>query len=1213
MMEFIDSLNKRILILDGAMGTMIQRLNLKEADFRNNLNIKSDIKVAGCNDLLCIAQPEKIREIHSAYIEAGADIIETNSFNANALSLEEYGLQDMVGDINRSAVRVAREAVDIYASSTPSPRNIFIAGSMGPSNVSLSLPQVAAARGIDFDIMRKAYCEQACSLVDEGVDLLLLETVFDTLNAKAAIAGIYDAFDKLHRSVPLMISVTIDERGRTLSGQNLEAFLTSIMHASPISVGLNCGFGADEMGKWLASLQECGCYVSMHPNAGLPDEMGNYTDTPAKMAASIEHYLKKGWLNIVGGCCGTTPEHIRAISNAARKYSPRQCAGTTEIERHPDTMRLSGLKDLEISPAKGFVKVGERCNVAGSRKFLRLINEGNLSQAAEIASSQIDKGASILDINMDDAMLNAGNEMEKFVTLLGGDGTVANVPIMVDSSDMRVINSALRHIQGRPIVNSISLKEGEAKFLDNANEIKRLGGAVVIMAFDEKGQATTFERRIEICRRAYDLLRDEAGFKGEDIVFDPNVLTIATGMKEHDRYALDFLDAVSWIKENLPGAKVSGGISNLSFSFRGNDKLREAMHTVFLHHAISRGMDMAIVNPATSIDIESVNPDLRSAIEDVFFMRRPDATDRLLAIAAEMKAEAERLKALKAGKTDITPQKSKNQRKATLESLVEKGISADLQPLLDSALAEEGSAIGVINNRLMKAMQHVGDEFGAGRMFLPQVVRSAEAMRHALDYLTPLIEKEAGLETGSGAKGKFVIATVKGDVHDIGKNIVGVILKCAGFDVVDLGVMVEKEKILEVLRDTGARFVGLSGLITPSLSEMVEVAKMLEVEGLTDVRLFVGGATTSELHTAVKIAPHFSGLTVHTRDAARLPVIASTLADTNDPETIVGDIRRQQESLRDDYARNEANRVTSDKKIVEPRRVSDPSMAMPAPMKEGIRHFRLGVQEVEDHVNWRPFLHVWKIPPALADEILRRIEENDSDDMTPAVAEGVRIVSDAKRIIDRWKNDGQMIEAKAGLIPARRSGDDIVLHYGGKDIVLPTIRRTQTPTIALSDFVNDNDDHIGLFAVSFAIPDKGSSPKGDYQSLLQQSVADRLAEAATEVIHNMVHCDLWGLDTPRSIRPAVGYPSLPDQSAVFILDNLLNYASIGIKLTENGAMSPSSSTTGLIIGNPDARYFDVGKITSEMAEDYSRRRNIPLSRIRSLLGLESMINEKRDK
>lgn len=1206
-MSFIqERLRREILVLDGAMGTMIQRYNLTEEDFRGSLGILPGVKVKGCNDLLSITRQDVIGEIHREYLEAGADIIETNSFNANAVSLSEYGLQDMVEDINLSAARLARKVAAEYSSDTG--REVYVAGSVGPSNTALSIPAASDGEDVaDFDSMTEAYRVQISALLRGGVDVILLETIFDTLNAKAAIAGARKAMDESGKDVPLMISVTLTEQGRTLSGQTIGAFIASVEHSGAMSIGLNCGFGAEGMASWLEEIQNAPYFISLHPNAGLPDELGNYTETPSAMASVMSRYLKAGMLNIAGGCCGTTPEHIRAIAEAAHQCAPR----VVPESRDEDMLTLAGLEPLGISPATGFLKVGERCNVAGSRKFLRLVNEGNLSEALDIAASQVEKGARVLDINMDDAMLDAPVEMERFVTLLGADSRTSALPLMIDSSDMTVIRRALRRIQGRPIVNSISLKEGEEKFLANAREIHALGASTVVMAFDEKGQATSFSRRVEICSRAYRLLTEKAGYRGEEIVFDPNVLTIATGVEEHDRYALDFLDAVEWIKKNLPGAKVSGGVSNLSFAFRGQNKLREAMHTVFLHHAIRRGIDMAIVNPATSIDITTVEPSLAEAVEDVIFCRRPDATSRLTEIAAAMKAESDRLKAAREAEGKAPSKAASVKKSPGLESLVEKGIDTGLIPLLDEALAKEGSAMAVVKNRLMAAMQNVGDEFGAGRMFLPQVVRSASVMKKAIAYLTPVIERENTHGGGDApASEKFVLATVKGDVHDIGKNIVAVILKCSGFDVIDLGVMVEPERILDAVRESGARFVGLSGLITPSLAEMCGVAAIMQRAGMKDVVLCVGGATTTDLHTAVKIAPLFEGVTVHTRDAAALPIVASALADPERRSQTVKEILCRQDHLRREYEDRKKYRdnVRTKEKSTEHKTVNP----MPAPKHLGVTDLAPSVKEVSALINWRAFLHAWNLSPALADGIFRAdctacIEVGSEDN---GYSEAKRLVADAKALIARLIDADVTLQARVALLPARCREDDIIVRNAGTDndeVVIPTMRREEAPMIAMSDFVAEREDFIGLFVVTAGNVRKSieADETDEYSSLLIQSVSDRLAEAATEWMHTYVHDKMWGLTTPRGVRPAVGYPSMPDQSMVFVLDSILHYGELGIELTENGALSPTSTTTGLIFASEESRYFAVGQLSDAALSDYARRRGVSEDRIRRLLGYVS--------
>ena len=1186
MSRITEEAEKRVLVLDGAMGTMIQRYGLTEEDFRGDLPIESGIKVKGCNDLLCITRPDIIAEIHKAYIEAGADIIETNSFNANSVSMAEYGLSGMVGEINRASARIARAAADAVDG------RVLVAGSVGPSNVALSI--AGTSSDVSFDMMAEAFREQCAALIEGGVDLLLLETIFDTLNAKAAILGARRAIAESGKEIPLMISATLTPQGRTLSGQTLEAFLDSISHAGAVSVGLNCSFGAEEMGKYVEIIAKQPYLVSIHPNAGLPDELGNYTETPEKMARTLKGYLDRGLLNIVGGCCGTTPEHIRQIVLAARDAAPRKVPSGPK-----DILRLSGLEPCEVSARTGFVKVGERCNVAGSRKFLRLVNEGNLPAALEVATAQISKGARILDINMDDGMIDSATEMERFVMLLGADASTSRLPVMIDSSDMEVIRRAMRRIQGRPIVNSISLKGGEKEFLDHAREIRSLGGAVVVMAFDEKGQATTLDRRIEICRRAYKLLTEEAGFEGCDIVFDPNILTIATGVAEHDRYALDFLDAVEWIKGNLPGAKVSGGVSNLSFAFRGHDKLREAMHTVFLHHAIERGMDMAIVNPSTSLDISTVPPALRDAVEDLIICRRPDATDRLLEIASEMKRERELQKA--AGTVIPKAGSPVKEQSLGVAELIVKGMDTGLIPMLEEELSVEGSAMGVVKETLMTAMQHVGDEFGAGRMFLPQVVRSATVMKRAIEFLTPFIESENGGRT-EGTGTPFVLATVKGDVHDIGKNILAVILRCSGFEVIDLGVMTEGDRIITAIRESGARYLGLSGLITPSLSEMCTVAEMLEREGLTDVTLFVGGATTSDLHTAVKISPLFSGLTVHTRDAATLPPIASALGDETRRGGIVAEQLSRQQELRDSYARKSAERsaAANVEETPEPSRIP-----VAAPRVPGKSDLEIRVADIIPLINWRAFLHAWHLSPSLAQPALDTLHKTAcacgcGEDAS--LREARRLISDAFGLLDELVGAEVSLDARVMLLPARRRDNDIIVDNNGEEVVFPTLRRERAPRLAMADFLATDSDWVGMFAVTARkVLDAVALTGDEYRDLLIRSLCDRLAEAATEYMHTYEHERLHGLSSPRGIRPAIGYPSLPDQQLVHVADRVLHYSELGITVTENGALSPSATTTGFIFASPNARYFEVGEISDEQLADYARRRGLTIDRLRNIL------------
>ncbi len=1155
-----EELQRRVLVLDGAMGTMIQRLELDESDFRGKEFTGWHTALKGCNDLLCITQPDEIRRIHSAYVDAGADIIETNTFNANAISLKDYGLQDYVERINMAGAEIARQAAG---------DSRFVVGSMGPTNVSLSMP---TGHNESFDSLAEAFHRQALALICGGVDALLIETAFDTLNAKAAICGARHAMREAGRNVPLMISATLTDSGRLLSGQTLEAFVIAVSHADPISIGLNCGFGADSMLEFLPVLQNTPYYISAHPNAGLPDEMGKYVETPDKMAAYISRMLDKKLVNIIGGCCGTTPDHIRKIAELANQARPR-------VPEQPDcnTLRLCG---LEIMKPQEFIKVGERCNVAGSRKFLRLIEEGNIDEAVTIAASQIDRGAAILDVNMDDGMLDTAAEMERFVTQLGLDSRTAGTPLMIDSSDFSVITNALKRIQGKPIVNSISLKEGEQIFLEHASEIKDLGAAVVVMAFDETGQATSYERRIEICGRAYRLLTEQAGFSGNDIVFDPNVLTVATGIEEHQNYALDFLRAVKWIKANCPGAKVSGGVSNLSFSFRGNNAIREAMHSVFLSHGRRRGMDMAIVNPSTPISDEHLSVQIKEAIEDVLLNRQTDATSRLIETASAM---FENHVAHQPAKPQKTPAVSKPQdTSSTLADMIEHGVTEGLKNAIDTALKAEGSAIAVINSRLMPGMNHVGELFGAGKMFLPQVVRSASVMKHAVEYLTPLIEAEAAAKIGSShssVRPKMVIATVKGDVHDIGKNIVAVIMRCSGFEMIDLGVMVPAKEIIAKAKEIHADLIGLSGLITPSLHEMTEVARLMKKEGM-DIPLFIGGATTSAIHTAVKIAPEYDGPVIHTSDAASLPKIANELTASELSRLhAIQKIKQEQSLLRQKHLQA---------KFCTPLGLNDArkrhcgvKFPSPVPKQTGVYTIEIYSSQIVHLINWREFLWEWGLNP------------------NGTGIEAERLINDAKRLMDGDMANA-LITARIALLPAVRQNDDIIINNTYR---LPTLR-SQTPNPvtqscpSIADFIAEADDHIGLFAVTVNSP---KSADTEYKDMLRQTIAHRFAEAATEYIHQYACVSLWGLDKKCGIRPAIGYSSLPDQSLIFELDRFLKFDEIGIKLTENGAMSPSASTAGLVIVNNSARYFEIGMITDEQCNDYCVRRNITLADLNRFL------------
>lgn len=1086
-----EELSRRVLVLDGAMGTMLQRHEFAEP----------------CNDLLSVTRPEIIAGIHREYLDAGADIIETNSFNANAISLAEYGLSDRVYEINRAAAELARHEAG---------HDRYVAGSIGPTSVSLSLGDTA----VSFDTMAAAYAEQARGLIDGDVDVLLIETAFDTLNAKAAIAGCMDAMKACGRDVPLMISATLTETGRLLSGQTLEAFIASVSHARPLSIGLNCGFGVEQMLPFIEQLQGVDCYISLHANAGLPDALGRYVETPEMMNFSFKRLLERGKLNIVGGCCGTTPDHIRLIAEAARSARPYSPAPTD------GRLRLSGLEPLADTE---FIKVGERCNVAGSRNFLKMISEGDIAKAVDTAAAQVQAGASVLDINMDDGLLDAPAEMARFVSALGLDTRTASVPLMIDSSDFNVIERALKLIQGRPIVNSISLKEGEKVFLDHARTIRRLGAAVVVMAFDERGQADTFERKIEICQRSYDLLVSKAGFIGSEIVFDPNVLAVATGVEAHADYALDFLRATEWITANLTGARVSGGVSNLSFSFRGNNPLRRAMHALFIAHARKCGLSMAIMNPTAPIEpTDDMNRDMLDAIDDVLLNRTSEATDRLLEVASTMTPQA---KSAPKGQASVASQAP------TLANLIVSGSTSGLEPLLDAELQSGKPAIDIINGPLMEAMNRVGELFGDGRLFLPQVVKAADVMRRAVDYLTPHIAETEGTEAQGAGRHRMVIATVKGDVHDIGKNIVATVMRCSGFEITDLGVMVPPEKIVETAIKTKADIVALSGLITPSLNEMCKVAEMMEAQGLT-IPLFVGGATTSDMHTAVKIAPLYpSAPVVRTSDAASLPPAALHIAE------LAPQIRAAQEELRRQFERKESLLTLEEART---RAVSTPVSSENFAF-DGVHDFHPSAAELLPLINWRAYLGEWSVVP-------------DFDN-----AEVKKMIADAKACLAVMP---VQINARINVVSVRRSAPEQLSLGGGLALPLPrTLRPNPVSGVCLSlaDYIAPADDRVGLFAVAvhsdFAVTD-------EYQSLMRRILAHRLAEAATVWLHDKVA-------DRRGIRPAIGYPSLPDHGLIFSMDKMLHLGELGITLTENGAMHPDAATCGMIIDNPQAVYFTV--------------------------------------
>lgn len=1174
------SARKRVLILDGAMGTQIQALGLTEEDFRRGLPGDIGVRQNGNNDLLVLTRPDDIAAIHRRYLEAGADIIETDTFNAQRVSQSEYGTARLVERINIEAARIARREADRMTALTPDkPR--FVAGSVGPTGKTLSMsPDVdnPACRTIDFDTLCDAYIEQMGALVDGGVDILLIETIFDTLNAKAAIEAARVVSERRGVRLPLMLSVTVaDAAGRTLSGQTLDAFLTSVAHAGVFSVGLNCSFGADRMLPFLRQLSAMApCLVSAYPNAGLPDAMGRYDETPEMMADSIRTFVESGIVNIVGGCCGSTPEHIRAIAEAV---------ASCHVVRKPADSKLSWIAGLDAFGAgKAFINVGERCNVAGSRKFLRLISEKNYDEALTIARKQVRDGAMIIDINMDDGMLDSRTEMVTFLNLMASDPEVARVPWMVDSSRFEVIEAALKCIQGKPVVNSISLKEGEKVFLEHARRVKELGAAVVVMAFDEQGQATTFERKTEVCGRAYRLLTERAGFAPGDIIFDPNILTIATGMKEHDRYALDFIRATRWIHDNLPGARVSGGVSNLSFAFRGNNYLREAMHAVFLYHAIKAGLDMAIVNPSARVMYADIPRELLDALEDAVLCRRDDAAERLVQIAGKY--------------GDRRPEETKTDADRAMMSVDERLVDAlkrgdeeFLESDIGEALAMNRSPQDIIEGPLMKGMSLVGDLFGQGKMFLPQVVKTARTMKRAVAVLQPHIM--TGRTAGeSGRNGRYLLATVKGDVHDIGKNIAAVVLSCNNFDVTDLGVMVTAERIVEAAIQTQADFIALSGLITPSLDEMCVVASALREAGIS-VPLFIGGATTSALHTAVKIAPLYDGPVFHVKDASQNPVLAMQLSGDARDHTIAC-LRFEQEQLRRHAGRAAVASLTPEMALAMRVRVDWESVRIVVPTYIGLRQYDdINIGVVRPYINWTHFYNLWGVRKGSdeayglrseAEALLDDIEKKHG--LTAQVAFYEAYGTDSSIVIMKTQDTGG---CRCCAAEGKTDGH----------VIIPTPRQLgpgdDGSCRSLCDFVAPQGmhDHVGVFAVTVSSSfverlEELKHEDNQYLALMMQSIGDRIVEAASEWLHAEVRRTLWGFVpderlTPKEmfaahycgIRPAVGYPSLPDQRIIFTLSRLLDFKAMGVTLTENGAMYPQSSVCGLYIACPQAGYFVV--------------------------------------
>jgi len=1211
---------ERILVLDGAMGTMIQGLQFDEAAFRGERFKDFHRDLRGNNDLLILTQPQAIEDIHADYLRAGADIVATNTFSSTSIAQADYDLAGIVYEMNREGARLARNAAMRVTAEDGKPR--FVAGALGPTNRTASIsPDVAnpGYRAVTFDDLRKAYGEQVNGLLDGGADILLVETIFDTLNAKAALYAISEICEARGVDVPVMVSGTItDKSGRLLSGQLPEAFWNSVRHTKPITIGFNCALGAEDLRAHIADISRIAdTLVCAYPNAGLPNEFGQYDETPDYMARLIGEFAAAGLVNIVGGCCGTTPDHIAAIAAAVAPHRPRT------VPAIEPRLRLSGLEPFELTPAIPFVNVGERTNVTGSAKFRKLITAGDYTAALQVARDQVNNGAQVVDVNMDEGLLDSEAAMRTFLNLVAAEPDIARVPVMIDSSKFMVIEAGLKCVQGKPVVNSISMKEGEEKFIHEAKIARRHGAAVVVMAFDEKGQADTFARKTEICKRAYDILVQQLDFPPEDIIFDPNIFAIATGIEEHNNYGVDFIEATRWIRQNLPGAHVSGGVSNLSFSFRGNEPVREAMHSVFLYHAIKAGMDMGIVNAGQMVVYDDIDPELRQVCEDVILNRDPSASERLLALAEKFRGKEKQTK-----EADLAWREWPVDKR--LSHALVHGITEFIEEDTEAARANATRPLDVIEGPLMAGMNVVGDLFGDGKMFLPQVVKSARVMKQAVAYLMPFMEEEkarnlANGVTGDGRNtaGKIVLATVKGDVHDIGKNIVGIVLQCNNFEVVDLGVMVPAAKIIETAKAEGADIIGLSGLITPSLDEMSFLAGELQRQGLT-VPLLIGGATTSRVHTAVKIDPNYrGGPVVHVNDASRAVGVASSLLSPERREAYAADIRAEYAKISAAHFRAQADKKRL--KLTNARANAVPVDFAKAPPKKptflGTRSFdNYDLAELVGYIDWTPFFQTWELAgryPAILDD--------------PKVGEAARaLYDDARKMLERIvKEKWFTARATIGFWPANADGDDIALyadeHRTTKIATLHTLRqqlekREGRYNAALSDFIAPQSsgvpDYIGGFVVTAGIgedviADRFKNANDDYSSILCKALADRLAEAFAERMHARVRREFWGyapnealseqdliLEKYQGIRPAPGYPAQPDHTEKKTLFALLDAENkSGVKLTESFAMWPGSSVSGLYFSHPESFYFGVGKIERDQVEDYAARKDMSTAEI----------------
>lgn len=1226
MSSIYQELEKRILVIDGAMGTQIQQYKLEEKDYRGKRFADWHKDLKGNNDLLSITQPQIIKAIHKEYLKAGADIIETNTFSDTSIAMADYDMQELVYELNFESAKIAKESIQEFYKEFPEQAHIpkFVAGAMGPTNRTLSIsPDVndPGFRAITFDELVDSYTEQVRGLIDGGVDLLLIETIFDTLNAKAALFAIQNYCEKINKRMPVMVSGTItDASGRTLSGQTTEAFLNSVSHVDLLSVGLNCALGAKDMRPYLEELSnKAPFYISAYPNAGLPNQFGEYDQDAHEMGHQIEDFLKAGFINIVGGCCGTSPAHIKRIAEIAKDFKPRKKPEADHL------MHLSGLEPVTLRPESNFMNVGERTNVTGSKKFLRLIKEGNYEEALSIAREQVEGGAQVIDVNMDEGMLDSEAAMTTFLNLIASEPDISRVPIMIDSSKWTVIEAGLKCVQGKAIVNSISLKEGEEKFIEQAHKIKQYGAAVIVMAFDEVGQADTYQRRIDICKRAYDILVNKVNFPPQDIIFDPNIFPVATGMEEHRLNALDFFNATKWIKENLPYAKVSGGVSNVSFSFRGNDHVREAIHSAFLFHAIKNGMDMGIVNPSQLVVYDDIDKELLEHVEDVLLNRRDDATERLITLA-------EKLKGVSVDKAEKDEAWRKTSVQERLTYALVKGIVEYIDEDVEECRQKYAKTLDIIEGPLMDGMNVVGDLFGAGKMFLPQVVKSARVMKKAVAYLLPYLEEEKKL-SGDVQKnnGKILLATVKGDVHDIGKNIVGVVLACNNYEIIDLGVMVSCDKILEEAKKHNVDIIGLSGLITPSLDEMVHVAKEMERLGFK-TPLLIGGATTSKVHTAVKIAQNYSGPVVHVNDASKSVPVASNLISKDLKEAFMNEITKDYERVREQNKNAQSqNKFISLQEARENKFPIDWSKTtITKPQLIGNKVFdNYDLKEISEYIDWTPFFHSWELKGSYPKIF------NDPERGT----EAKKLFDDAQAMLNQIINE-KWLTAKAviGIYPANAiNDDDIEVDINGdfespnhqkESLTFHSIRQqTKKPAgqynVALSDFVapKGQQDYIGAFALTTGIGidehvARFEKDHDDYKAIMLKALADRLAEAFAELMHKKVRTEYWGYaknenfsnedlikEEYAGIRPAPGYPAQPDHTEKLTIWKLLDVEkNTGIVLTESLAMVPTAAVSGLYFSHPDSSYFGVGKINKEQVEDYAKRKGYSVKETEKWLG-----------